>query len=394
MHDIAIVGGGLGGSVLAATMAKHGADVVVVERETEFRDRVRGESILPWGVAEIETLGLSEIFTKAGSHELPMWLVRPKTGEPRSSHIPTVLNIGTTPISISHPDMQEALLTHAADQGAKVIRGARATDIRTGKLEYSTNGNLNELSARLVVSTEGRIASARNLFPAERHQVEPEIRSISGLILDDVPAPMDANIICVDDDGHLVIIFPQGDGRVRAYLSFPSEEVRMYSGPKDYQKFITDSIELSGWNDYYEPAIPSGLLATFRATESWIDHPYQDGIALLGDAAAMSDPTFGQGLSLTLRDARELSGALKTNEDWENAGHEYADSHDRYWQTLHTYTGWVSDLFHSWGPENVERKKLALEKRKSNPDVDPRVMLEGPDTELTEEIRKWFFGED
>jgi len=32
MHDIAIVVGGLGGSVLAATMAKHGADVVVVER--------------------------------------------------------------------------------------------------------------------------------------------------------------------------------------------------------------------------------------------------------------------------------------------------------------------------------------------------------------------------
>ncbi len=28
------------------------------------------------------------------------------------------------------------------------------------------------------------------------------------------------------------------------------------------------------------------------------------GVALLGDAAATSDPSFGQGMSLTLRDAR------------------------------------------------------------------------------------------
>jgi len=191
--------------------------------------------------------------------------------------------------------MQEALLSHAADQGAKVMRGTRVTNIQTGNLEYSTSGKLDDLSARIVVSTEGRNATARNLFPSDRHKVDPEIRSISGLILDDVPAPMDANIISSDDDGHLVIMFPQGNGRVRSYLSFSSEEGRMYSGPKDYEQFITDSIELSGWNDYYEPATPSGLLATFKATESWIDHPYQDGIALLGDAAAISDPTFGQG---------------------------------------------------------------------------------------------------
>jgi 2-polyprenyl-6-methoxyphenol hydroxylase-like FAD-dependent oxidoreductase len=323
-----------------------------------------------------------------------MWLVRPKTGEPRSSHVPTSLNVGTTPLRISHPDMQEALLSHAADQGAKVMRGTRVTNIQTGNLEYSTSGKLDDLSARIVVSTEGRNATARNLFPSDRHKVDPEIRSISGLILDDVPAPMDANIISSDDDGHLVIMFPQGNGRVRSYLSFSSEEGRMYSGPKDYEQFITDSIELSGWNDYYEPATPSGLLATFKATESWIDHPYQDGIALLGDAAAISDPTFGQGLSLTLRDARTLSDALQSNEDWELAGHEYAESHDRYWKTLHTYTGWISDLFYSWGPENIERKKLAMEKRELNIEMDPSVLLEGPDTELTEEIRKWFFGED
>jgi hypothetical protein len=45
-----------------------------------------------------------------------------------------------------------------------------------------------------------------------------------------------------------------------------------------------------------------GPLATFDVSESWVDHPYREGVALLGDAGATSDPTFGQGMSTTLRD--------------------------------------------------------------------------------------------
>jgi len=47
--DVVIVGGGIAGSSLAAALAKAGLGVVVVERERRFRDRVRGESVHPWG---------------------------------------------------------------------------------------------------------------------------------------------------------------------------------------------------------------------------------------------------------------------------------------------------------------------------------------------------------
>ncbi|MBN4064921.1 FAD-dependent monooxygenase [Dehalococcoides mccartyi] len=394
MHDIAIVGGGLGGAALAATMAASGADVVVLERDTVFRDRVRGESILSWGTAEIEKLGLTEVFKQAGGHELPYWLNQPKGKESKSTHLPSTTKIGTVPLGISHPRMQETLLTHAADQGARVMRGARVTSTKSGKIEYSDNGVSGEIYARLVVSTEGRNAPARKLFPPDRHNINPDIRSIAGVLFDDMPAPSDANIISVDEEGHLVILFPQGEGRVRAYISFPVEEGRAYSGSQDYKRFKADSIELSGWDDYYGPAIPTGPLATFKATENWIDHPYDNGVVLVGDAAATSDPTFGQGLSLTLRDVRTLSESLKTEDNWDIACHQYAESHDRYWNILHTYTGWVSDLWHSVGSEASERRVRAIENRKSNPEMDPSCIQEGPDTELTEELRKWFFGED
>ena len=57
-YDIITVGGGLGGASLAKAMAEHGAKVLVLERETQFKDRVRGEILVSWGVAEAKALGI------------------------------------------------------------------------------------------------------------------------------------------------------------------------------------------------------------------------------------------------------------------------------------------------------------------------------------------------
>jgi choline dehydrogenase-like flavoprotein len=44
-----MVGGGIAGSALATVLAKAGASVIVLERSTEYRHRVRGEYMQPWG---------------------------------------------------------------------------------------------------------------------------------------------------------------------------------------------------------------------------------------------------------------------------------------------------------------------------------------------------------
>jgi menaquinone-9 beta-reductase len=57
-YDIIAVGGGLAGAALAKVMAEHGASVLVLEKETHFKDRVRGESMVSWGVTEARELGI------------------------------------------------------------------------------------------------------------------------------------------------------------------------------------------------------------------------------------------------------------------------------------------------------------------------------------------------
>ena len=66
--DILVIGGGIAGSSLARTMASAGLKVVVIEKEREFRDRVRGEAMSPWGVPEAQKLGIHELLAGTCGH--------------------------------------------------------------------------------------------------------------------------------------------------------------------------------------------------------------------------------------------------------------------------------------------------------------------------------------
>ena len=65
-YDLLTVGGGLGGAALAKVMAEAGTRVLVLEQEPKFRDRVRGEFLAPWGVAEAWQLGIADLFQQCG----------------------------------------------------------------------------------------------------------------------------------------------------------------------------------------------------------------------------------------------------------------------------------------------------------------------------------------
>ena len=71
--DVAIVGGGIAGASLASALARGGLGVTVLEATTEFPDRVRGESMQAWGVAEARELGAEEVLLAAGAHVAKQW---------------------------------------------------------------------------------------------------------------------------------------------------------------------------------------------------------------------------------------------------------------------------------------------------------------------------------
>jgi flavin-dependent dehydrogenase len=90
-------------------------------------------------------------------------------------------------------------------------------------------------------------------------------------------------------------------------------------------------------------------LSASNAGYTWLDHPYRDGAALIGEAAATRDPSFGQGVSLTLRNTRVLRDALFGHSDGNLAGHSYAEQRDRYFRRIHNVSQWFGELFQEQG---------------------------------------------
>ncbi|MBZ5672015.1 MAG: FAD-dependent monooxygenase [Acidobacteriia bacterium] len=395
-YDLIIVGGGLGGSALAKCMAEHGARVLVLERDQQFKDRVRGEFVTPWGVAEANKLGIGGLLRERVAHQVP-WV---------DFHSETFLMahrdaVATTPhrlpcFAFYHPSMQEVLLDAAAKAGAHVRRGVSVKDVQAGApatVVAGENGGAEKFQARLVVAADGR-SSAVRASAGFKVQRDPEDMLVAGVLLDGMKAAEDTGQIVINSRlGQVAVVFPQGRGRARAYLCYHTGTQPRHQGATDVPRFIEDCKKTGVNAGLYAGAKPAGPLATFDGAEVWVEHPYRDGVALIGDAAAASDPTWGQGLSLTLRDARVLRDHLLATEDWNAAGHAYAREHDYHADVIHKTNQWYTQLYLETGPEAVARRTRALPLIAQDPTRQPDGLFAGPDVPVDDTTRRRFFGE-
>jgi len=396
-YDLTVVGGGLGGSSLAASIAKRGARVLLLEREQQFKDRVRGECVFPWGVAEAIQLGVLELLRDRCAHELP-W-VDFYSGDVLTVHRPVA---ATTPqqlpcLTFYHPAMQELLIGAAASAGACVRRGVSVKEVRPGNpatVIVENNGHHEEIRARLVVGADGRSSCVRASAGFQLRR-DAENMLLAGVLLDDIGAPEDTGQVVFNYSfGEIAILLPQGGGRARTYFGFHAGTQPRYQGTADFPRYL-ESFKRAGMNpEFYDGAKSAGPLATFDGAEAWVEHPYRDGVALIGDAAAASDPTWGQGLSLTLRDARVLRDQLLGTDDWEAAGHAYATEHDRHTEVNHAVNLWFAELYLETGPQADARRARAFPLIAEDPGRQPDAGFSGPDIPVNEAVKKRFFAED
>ena len=391
-YDIVTIGGGLGASALARAMAERGAKVLVLEQERRFRDRVRGEYVCPWGVAEAKELGIFEILRRNCAVELP-W--SDLGFGPRNL-------LQTTPqqlpgLSFSHPEMQEALLAAAEAVGAEVRRGVTVERIETGQqpvVVAATNGRTERIAARLIVAADGRGSQGRKWggFTVERN-AQPFL--FAGVLLTDVSARQDMGVFIFNSDlGTIGVVIPQGKARYRAYLGYPTTVDYRLQGSEKLGLFFSESAKVAPvFAEFHAASKSIGPLASFDGGDSWVSHPYRNGVALIGDAASTSDPSFGQGMSLTLRDVRVLRDELLRDSDWDQAGHRYAEHHDVYFHNCHTATVWFRQVFQEQSPEAALRRQRALPLIAEDLTRVPDHIFSGPEMPLGDSVRSRFFGE-
>lgn len=398
-YDVITVGGGLGGAALGKVLAGKGISVLVIEREMAFRDRVRGEYMHPWGVTEARALDLYEPLMKSCGYEA-RYRINQVYGAPPA---PLRDMIATSPhkagsLHFYHPEMQEVVLQSAIHAGAEVLRGAQVTEVLSGAtpgVRVRTGGKEQTYRARLVVGADGRTSACRRWVNFEV-QRDPERMVLAGVLLKGLPTPNHIVHVFVNPAcSEVAFLIPLGGTTFRCYAGFYQYNGhRRLNGQKDLAEFVATSISAGAPGEWFERAEVAGPLATFDCMEMWVDHPYKDGVALVGDAAATSDPAFGCGLGLTLRDVRVLSSLLLSEANWDSAAHTYATEHDRYFGATRRLLDWLVKLYYEPGQLAEKRRVRAFARIAEDPRRAPDIPGLGPDAPSDEAAYRNLFGED
>lgn len=396
-YDLIIIGGGLAGAALGRALAPHGVRVLIIEREKHFRDRVRGEGVHPWGVAEARALDIYDLLLATGGKEL-RWMRGSEVGEPGVWERDL---IATTPtqageMTFYHPAMQETLLQAATDAGAVVRRGVRAVGLAPGAaprvhVQAEGDGGTETISARLVVVADGRDSQARSWagFTVNR---DPEQLLTAGFLLAGLNLPDDAmRMVSHMAAGHYALFFPLRDGRHRVYYIYNrARGIRPLSGLGHTSDFFAACVAAGADPDWFDNAQPAGPLATFDGADRWVDRPYRDGVALVGDAAAACNPCWGCGMGLTLHDVRTLRDLLLESDDWDAAGRSYAAEHDRFYGNLHRLEKWRLSLCEIGPQADARRARVYAKLAAAAPGSAPNLTTLGPDWASDEAILRNF----
>jgi menaquinone-9 beta-reductase len=326
-RDVAIVGGGIAGAALATVLARDGLDVVVLEASSAYEDRVRGESLLPWGFKEAQELGIDDVLLGAGAHLAPTWAVYNEDRSVETTEanpIPVGSMIPGVPgsLNLGHPAACEALMKAAVEAGVDFHRGVRGANASPGAAPHvscALAGRELAVSARLIVGADGRNSSVRRRAGIELHRAEPA-HMIAGLLIDGLDGvPEDRDFAAAE--GELFMIgFHQGNGRARIYLLPGMSQRRRFAGRGGTAEFLrSTALSCVPFGEALANGRPAGPCATFPAEHAEVDEPAIEGMVLIGDAAGYSNPLVGQGLSSAMRDVRMVRDVLRSG-DWSREG--------------------------------------------------------------------------
>lgn len=311
MHDVAIVGFGPVGQVLALLLGRAGHDVIALERWPSPYD-------LPRAVHFDHEIG--RIFQAAGVADEVRAVTDPvpdhyewrnAAGEPlvRIDWSGDGPSGWPTASFFSQPQL-EAVLAEAAESQATVTvrRGCEVTDLQLGdehvRLTTGGDGGTGEVRARYVIGADGANSFVRSSMATS---VTDLGFFYDWLIIDTQPheqaewSPMNWQLC---DPERPTTIVSGGPGRRRwEFLRLPHESSEELNTPETAWRL------LEPWGRTPEnTTIERHVVYTFQAR--WVDRWREDRLILAGDAAHQMPPFAGQGMCSGLRDAINLAWKL------------------------------------------------------------------------------------
>jgi 2-polyprenyl-6-methoxyphenol hydroxylase-like FAD-dependent oxidoreductase len=387
--EVVIVGAGVAGASMAIVLARLGVSVLMLEKSAVHVDRIRGESITPWGVEEAQNLGVLDILTNAGGHFTSRLVlygedISPESARSRAINLSALVPNVPGTLKIGHPRMCQALNEGAVSAGATLLRGIDNLEVTadtTPSVRFIHRDQLHELRPRLVIGADGRGSAIARQIGADV-QTDAVHHLFAGLLVERIEEwPLDEYAIGTEGDGTF-FIFPQGTNRMRFYLGYALDQRRRFTGPHGVQNFL-NAFRLSSvpQGQMLANARPAGPCQGYPNADTWIDRPLAAGVVLIGDAAGHNDPTIGQGVSIAFRDVRVVRDLLTASTRWDrNIFIPYADERRERMRRLRTTAKEFSKFRCEYTEEARNRRRRAFDRIAKDPSLALPflVPLKGP----------------
>jgi len=297
-YDLVVVGAGSGGSVAAATAAKNGYRVLLVDQKSREKvgDKACGEAV---GRHHFENLGIR----LPTGDEVASEIIGIDLFSPDLKSVLRVKGEGLQGYTLNRLAFGQRLLNEAADMGCEILEKTMVTEPLIGdgrvigvRCRNATEPASHEIHSKLVIDSSGTSAVTRKWLLAGQ--------SVKEMVLDDDMEVCYLEIrrtkdledpeylrIYLDQEispGGYYWVFPKGRNTVNVGVG-----VQMSSGfpnPKtQFEKFVLpqdlfkDSTRIRGGG---------GIVPTRRPLYSLVG----DGLLLVGDSGCMPNPIHGGGI--------------------------------------------------------------------------------------------------
>jgi p-hydroxybenzoate 3-monooxygenase len=361
--QVAIVGAGPAGLVLAHLLEQQGIESIVLEiHERAYVERRIRAGVLEQGTVDLLTaMGLADRLHREGLVHRGLEL----RFDGERHRIPLSDLTGGRAITVyGQQEVVKDLIQARLAIGGEIRFEAGAVgidDVATERptVRFQQNGQIRELQCDFVAGCDGSHGVCRQAIPGSAMTVYQKEYPFAWLGILAAVAPSTDELIYSYHERGFALHSMRSPKISRLYLQcHPDDPIESWPDQRIWDE-LQLRFELGGWSLAKGPILEKGI----TGMRSVIAEPMQYGhLFLAGDAAHIVPPTGAKGLNLAVADVRVLAEALG---DWYQSGRtDLLDSYSatclrRVWRAEH-FSWWMTSMLHRFDDDGPFEHRLHL----------------------------------
>jgi geranylgeranyl reductase family protein len=308
MHDVVIVGAGPGGSAAAYYLARHGLDVLLLDKSGFPRDKTCGDGLTPRALSVLEDMGLLSDLLRVGCRLNWVEIAAPK-GHTVEAPFPGKNGRPSYTLIVPRFTLDDVIRTQALAQGAKFESGVRVTEVRAGDKGVTVTGKRLGgpfmAQARMAIVATG--ASVPLLQQMGLLKKMPAVALAARAYFEDVKGltdRMQLSFAGVPLPGYgWIFPLPEGAANIGAGI-FPWGWARRWL-PNNARQAFDSFIQTPLLRDMLAGARQVGPVKGYPLRMDFLTAPtYGERTLLVGEAAGLVNPLTGEGIDYALESGK------------------------------------------------------------------------------------------